>query len=130
MTPEQKRIAIAEACPRTIRRWQQVPNGPFSYEYKDGNGWHQCKDDDILLDLNAMHEAEKELSGHVRFNYSCKLERIVNQALGDSESAWCYSSATAAQRADAFLLTLGILNPEDKYVRSMHEAIGDLDKDI
>jgi len=56
MTPEQMRIALAQAFPTILRRWQQVPGGDFSEEYKDGNGWHQCLEDDLLRDANAALE--------------------------------------------------------------------------
>lgn len=128
MSPEAQRIAIAEAC-----GWEYVITEPhFNKLYQPGAnrpvgmccGKHVSKEDafrvcfnrhpeiawvvpDYLNDLNAMHEAEKVLGGHDRFNYSAELERVVFLALGDTKSAWCYSSATAAARAEAFLKTIG-----------------------
>lgn len=63
---------------------------------------------DYLNDLNAMHEAEKVLSDQQTFFYCNTLERIVNAAIKDSKSAWQYSMATAAQRAEAFLRILNL----------------------
>ena len=53
---------------------------------------------DYCADLNAMHEAEEILSPHQRDQMRLRL----NMALGDE-----YWRATARQRAEAFLRTLG-----------------------
>lgn len=57
-------------------------------------------------DLNAMHEAENTLKDEQKFPY---MEEIYN--LTDSpdalECGWYLTNATAAQRAEAFLRTIG-----------------------
>lgn len=48
------RKAICEAFPEVFHRWQQTPGeGPYSYKYRDGNGWHSCREDNPLRDANA-----------------------------------------------------------------------------
>ena len=122
MTPEEQRIAIAEAC-----GFVKVPcpnsslagNAPFhpqpktfwaeSYWGKDVVGVP-----DYLNDLNAMHEAEKILRGPTddeeseRSRYS---ENIILAVANGQEVVdvwyWEHITATAAQRAEAFLRTIG-----------------------
>ena len=109
MTPETQRIAIAEACgwKRSDLRpswchpdnWSMAKNG--SYEV-----WvSQDKLPNYLNDHNAMHEAEElfyskadTLEGAERMrDYSKLLCRIAKYPL----------RATASQRAEAFLRTIG-----------------------
>ncbi len=59
---------------------------------------HMSNIPDYLGDLNAMHEAEKALTGEQSWQY-------VQLLSGYSNEGWC---ATAAQRAEAFLRTLGL----------------------
>ena len=58
-------------------------------------------------DLNAMHEAEKWMTGNMRlldfWKYADTLKRITPANLGCDS----YIHATAAQRAEAFLRTIG-----------------------
>lgn len=111
MTPEQQRIAIAKACGWTdfdnlladkiggMRGWQ-------------GRKWHMSKksDDcwyplpDYLNDLNAMHEAEGVLTISQRNRYGA----ILHTGFNPEGMHQCYYalSATAAQRAEAFLRTI------------------------
>jgi len=110
MTPEAQRAAIAKACPGTFLcrdgRWR----------WRDSeNWWDDCRDNDPLSDLNAMHEAEKVLNVAQRVIYEEYLVRVVF-AITPFESQFnllpetllriCY--ATAAQRAEAFLRTLNL----------------------
>jgi hypothetical protein len=61
---------------------------------------------DYLNDLNAMHEAEKVLTEDQQEQYLnnlyevCNLHSMINDA-------WNLNCATAAQRAEAFLRTIG-----------------------
>ena len=92
MNPEQQRIAIAEAC-----GWK--PD-------KRGLGWlsphgYYSPEPDYLNDLNAMHDAEKLL---VRLQWVSYLRRL--QTLCDESVTWPIH-ATATQRAEAFLRTIG-----------------------
>ena len=56
---------------------------------------------DFCNDLNAMHEAEKTLTDANMFVMAHHIERLV------SAHGQHYFHATARQRAEAFLLTLG-----------------------
>ena len=59
-----------------------------------------------LNDLNAMHEAEKVLAENNREQYLNILYEVCNQhsMLND---AWNLNCATASERAEAFLRTIG-----------------------
>ena len=95
MTDDAKRIAIAEAC-RWTQVYQQKSDGWLWGESPD-DGWHILPD--YLNDLNAMHEAEKTLTDDEYKQY----RRILTE---DTE-AGREISATARQRAEAFLRTTG-----------------------
>jgi hypothetical protein len=93
MTPEKQRAAIAEACGIvTHDHW-----GPL---YKTPQGLVRvCPD--FTGDLNAMHEAENviiECGDEAMLNYDEELRSVTD--------GWKWS-ATAAQRARAFLRTIG-----------------------
>ena len=92
MSPEAQRIAIAEACGIVSKdKWGSL--------YKTPRGiLRDCPD--YPTDLNAMHEAEKVLTLPERRKYRKTL-------LGHCEPASIAIHATAAQRAEAFLLTIG-----------------------
>ena len=100
MTDEQINIAIAEACGWTDIHddptWGWLGRPPKS----SGSGWPilpycEC--------LNAMHEVEKMLGDPaIRREYVYLLGRIVN-ACGRFDAI----HATARQRAEAFLRTIG-----------------------
>ncbi len=61
-------------------------------------------------DLNAMHEAEKSLDDDLDLDYSENLESVTGTRWGANNSYDMskYRSATAAQRAEAFLKTLNL----------------------
>ncbi len=93
MTPDKQRAAIAEACGIvTHDQW-----GPL---YKTPQGLVRvCPD--YLNDLNAMHEAEKVLIWRTDLavlDYDEELRMVTD--------GWRWN-ATAAQRASAFLRTIG-----------------------
>jgi hypothetical protein len=97
MTNEQINIAIAEAC-----GWKWTGSGPN----KDAH-WRRNKNDktfkrthelpDYCNDLNAMHEAEKVLSYDQFDDYYIELAKRMVRPF----------HATAAQRAEAFIRTIG-----------------------
>ena len=93
MTDEQINRAIAEACPDKFR----MDEGWWYYQYAE-NCWMSCCHNSICQDLNAMHEAAKSICDPQYFAYVAELAR-----------AWanCRVHATARQRAEAFLRTLG-----------------------
>jgi len=96
MSPEAQRIAIAEACGWTIVS-RTPPLGVFS-----GLRNPPVPLPDYLNDLNAMHAAEKVLTDEQYRIYALRLGPLT------TERQRAYISATAAQRAEAFLRTLNI----------------------
>ena len=92
MNPEQQRVAIAEACGKWHSGW------PHEYMNQADRLRHIPN---YLNDLNAMHEAEKLL---VRLQWVSYLRRL--QTLCDESVTWPIH-ATAPQRAEAFLRTIG-----------------------
>jgi len=83
MNKEEQRIAIAEAC-----GWKTG--------YRDPEAWHPLPD--YLNDLNAMHDAENSLTTSQMTTMSQYLHRRLGMLWG---------FATASQRAEAFLRTMG-----------------------
>jgi uncharacterized protein YbaR (Trm112 family) len=106
MKPEHQRIAIAEACGWVMHSrssWEH----PEGYTHQNWGGLLACPD--YLNDLNAMHEAEKRLllGALEDFSLYCKwLERVVQEQEAIPFMCWIVK-ATAAQRAEAFLKTIG-----------------------
>jgi len=113
MTPKQQRIAIAKAC-----GWELKSNGlsPM-WSWQNESLTHRIKWvahkemasqgvlPDYLNDLNAMHEAEKMLTNEQWWLFVEFLTEIRGGGV-----ALCIS-ATAAQRAEAFLKTLNLWKP-------------------
>ena len=99
MKPEQQRIAIAEACGKWHSGW------PHEYMNQADRLRHIP---DYLNDLNAMHEAEKML-GACWPTYCEHLLEIVEPEPRSLEVChyWNLLHATATQRAEAFLRTIG-----------------------
>ncbi len=108
MTPEAQRIAIAEAC-----GWTQIESctccDGVSRGYQPTPGAHKKHLPDYLNDLNAMHDAEKVLTNEQDLEYSEALEQVVKGRFvtNNAEDMRRLRSATAAQRAEAFLRTIG-----------------------
>lgn len=111
MNPEQQRIAIAKACgwevdaERKTYGFQPLTDGCRIYTELP----------DFLHDLNAMHDAEKVLwdTGKA-MEFTNRLVGIVCLARGfrwdkgtEDDHLMCLSHATATQRAEAFLRTIG-----------------------
>jgi hypothetical protein len=97
MTDQQQRIAIAEAC-----GWSEISD----WKAAGINGLHPSGQwteviPNYTSDLNAMHEAEKVLTAEQRRSY---VNCIFNLPVSECESN---TFATAAQRAEAFLRTIG-----------------------
>jgi hypothetical protein len=121
MKTEAQRIAIAEAC-----GWKFVKDDAKKYDYVENPQGGQCNREyamknvgplcvpDYLNDLNAMHEAEKVLTLEQTKVYTLELFMILERS-GDLRSVtqsqnylFAYEwHATAAQRAEAFLRTIG-----------------------
>ena len=108
MTKEAQRIAIAEACGWINQgKAKGVPALNHRWFNPSINSWYG--DDnlpDYLYDLNAMHEAEKVLNFQQRSEYVSRLSSMVSHGFD-----FCH--ATATQRAEAFLRTLGLWIEED-----------------
>ena len=98
MTEDRQRIAIAEACGYVLKHCK----------YHKKTSWHTeggfCMAEhalpDYLNDLNAMHEAEMPLGEFESTVYYDTLIYIT----GSQRAA---TFATASQRAEAFLKTIG-----------------------
>jgi hypothetical protein len=103
MTPEKQRIAIAEAC-----GWTR--NGHLSW-FHPTHGQQTSKDwdspekalPDYLTDLNAIHEAEKLLTDIEFIRYFRFIEVMHPEWIKEKTLI----HATAADRAEAFLRTIG-----------------------
>lgn len=134
MKPEAQRIAIAEACGwkpdddgAGINTWDASWVGNKLYGLKPTFGPDgkvrsytvDCVVPHYLNDLNAMHEAEKVLSEYKLLSYGAELIRIC----GFDDAGWWWEGisateaarvacATASQRAEAFLRTLGLWREE------------------
>jgi hypothetical protein len=118
MTPEAQRIAIAEACgwknadhPDVMQfkqgwtmpeKWCMDPKGVLQFNHDRPN---------YLNDLNAMHEAEKVLTDEIendKFERYCKkLSELCCPIKCGGSGCGFTITATAAQRAEAFLRTIG-----------------------
>lgn len=112
MNSEKQRIAIAEAC-----GWTPTPDGLYTQDpaglkppYK-----HESHLPNYVSDLNAMHEAERVLTANQTVKFVKELYRLVcPQSLKKDFRYYAAGSlkrlmsATAAQRAEAFLKTLNL----------------------
>ena len=129
MTPEAQRIAIAEAC--GWKRWKSKSGKIYLRRVSESQGdyYRDCGDGvttdeitqsltgvpDYLNDLNAMHEAEKGLTNAQRRFYSEMLIAVhplnYDPAQPGNDDRYMrlfmIASMTAAQRAKAFLKTIG-----------------------
>ena len=119
MTPEAQQLAIAEAC-----EWTPCtpPNLTLTEKLIYGDKWWRNAKDktiscffnlpDYLSDLNAMYEAELfcprltvKLYDEV---FVPTLKKVCAESAAFAKCDSFYVSATAAQRAEAFLRTLNL----------------------
>lgn len=119
MNQEKQRIAIAEACGWTNIRivsdgtnpnihpssrpkhLRGTPPPPKTYAY-------QITPPDYLNDLNAMNEAEMTIDSYKRMDFRDYLvDMIQNDGFTEDDAHGECVHATAAQRAEAFLRTIG-----------------------
>lgn len=108
MKPEAQRIAIAEAC-----GWSDVKTEAVG---SPAHSWPLCGSKagvfsrlvpDYLTDLNAMHEAEgRALNGRQYDQWADTLCAIAIRN-GETSRDLALARATAQERAEAFLRTLG-----------------------
>lgn len=114
MTPEQQRIAIAEAC--GWRKMEAPKELGFGASAPDKCWYFTHQLPNYLNDLNAMHEAEMKLNNSKDAGtYMRHLIRIVRNLIVKEDSSvlngwttYALVHATAAQRAEAFLRTLNL----------------------
>ncbi len=111
MSPEAQRIAIARAC-----GWKENQSQGWGRPnvYDDDDPlvyWHTHQLPNYLNDLNAMHEAEKALpTDDLIRRYVDELFHIAGGGNGAIRfhGRWAMATATAAQKAEAFLKTLDL----------------------
>lgn len=107
MSPEAQRIAIAEACGWKCQErvpFDLRPNAVLCWYPQGKNEWETQELPDYLNDLNAMHEAEKILNEDQMIKY---LHSHLRQVCGGHSRV----RATASQRSEAFLKTIGKWQP-------------------
>ena len=113
MKLEEQSVAIAEACGWTLHEYGD--GGMFGWRApgnKFRKSWwrpyyNESELPDYVNDLNAMHQAERSLG--VRHEiFQRHLVKIVDRDSRISGFPTHYSSATAAQRAEAFLRTMDL----------------------
>jgi len=92
MSPEAQRIAIAKAC-----GWMEGNHRAYQNYYIHQKVHYVG---DPTQDLNAMHEAEKVLDSLQKDDYSDFIKSLAGEGFYPIH-------ATAAQRAKAFLRTIG-----------------------
>jgi len=120
MSPEEQRIAIAEACGlNQLGYMPSVITGKATLVHV-GEGMTPCMVPDYLNDLNAMHEAEKVLTKEQQGLYlSISYDIVLGQKpLFDAyissywevptEDAYTQMTLGAPQRAEALLRTLNL----------------------
>lgn len=123
MNPEKQRIAIAEACGWTAIEdidgfWRAVDASGYvttDLWISESNVWSAGMPD-YLNDLNAMRGASDTLNDDQQWQFVQHLNEIT-RIKHDSDSddwfihrtdwIWRMLNATAAQRAEAFLRTIG-----------------------
>jgi len=98
MTDQEINIAIAEACPTVAGVWS---DGELRWDSKL-RPVPTCFDP--VNDLNAMHEAEKVFRTRHTTDFIEMRNWLFEICGRNADFAW---HATAAQRAEAFLRTLG-----------------------
>ena len=109
MNKEQQRIAIAETCGYiNVRMWGQSCIASMGMN-AEGKYWGSLGIPDYLNDLAAMHEAEKVLL--IDDQQRVYVDTLVWLNNGGNSSIrfhgrWAAATATAAQRAEAFLKTI------------------------
>jgi hypothetical protein len=107
MNTEQQRIAIAEACGW---KWERLWTGELHGKPVGEQGPFR-EVPDYLHDLNAMHEAEKILDFEQSELFEDELCEVTFKDNDGLENPLPYRfsvcHATAAQRAESFLRTIG-----------------------
>lgn len=100
MTNDQINRAIAEAC-----GWTEISNCDCGFKISGMPPYwaaHKKHLPDYCNDLNAMHEAEKTLTDDQFKWYTHWVEKLMPET-----KYRCYLCATASQRAEAFVRSIG-----------------------
>jgi len=129
LNAEAQRIAIAEACPNLFRKTFQPQieleplegicsavdehghEVPTVWQWWDGQSWNNCLNNDLLNDLNAMHEAEKVLTTETQWLEYIRQLGLVKPVQSYFSHLHCAVHSPANQRAEAFLRTLNLRKP-------------------
>ena len=104
MTNQEINIAIAEKCGWTHLELGPWGGWPFGCPPKRVN-CDKFRIPNYCTDLNAMHSVEAGLVGHEMVKYQAVLSDITTK--NPHVSCWDLIHATARQRAEAFLRTVG-----------------------
>lgn len=116
LAPAEQRIKVAELCGWKLRNMftgnsvtiliaVRPVGATMSIPYTSREELSEDALPDYIGDLNAMHEAEELLHSedHCRIgDYTGNL----TQVMGAFNASWMWTFATAAQRAEAFVLTM------------------------
>lgn len=106
LTMKEQRIKVAELCGWKREPWDSMaPNlDRWTHpDYPSTNVSGTRALPDYLNDLNAMHEAEKLIPQELKQEWSSKLYWLLYT---NPPKLWRVSQATAAERAEAFVLTM------------------------
>ena len=113
MTPEQINIAIAESLgwKKNMGDWYR-PNANCQYITRSkSDGGYTIYPPNYCNDLNAMHEAEKSITDPRKMlDYFNHLSRYNDPDARSIQDSFNIITATAAQRAEAYLRTIGKWN--------------------
>jgi len=117
MTSKEQRIAIAEACGWKCNghadQLAATVGWEFAYQFviaPEGKLVTHNSIPDYLNDLNAMHDAEKVLTGQAASDYDMHLWIVIKRDWDEANNPLATIAswhATAAQRAEALLRTIG-----------------------
>lgn len=117
MKPEAQQIAMLKAC--GWKKGELDCDGYQIWIHPNGARQYKAYIPDYLNDLNAMHQAETILTPLQQAHYMTYLgygeefvygsgESSASMIQGDQDGYWRFFTATAAQRAEAFLKTLNL----------------------
>jgi hypothetical protein len=113
MTEQEQNIAIAEACGWTRRNDLDYVTGKDStFHQVWERGGRTCDQETMpnyTTDLNAMHEALMTLQEDDQVEFCLRLTEVVRRGkpVGTGLRQWDQNNATPAQRAEAFLKSIG-----------------------
>ena len=111
MKPEDQQIAIAKACGIVSENHPvtgDLNGNSYTIWKKNGAEVRLCEID-YLNSLDAMHRAFKSIHDDLRQKYWWELCKVVGTDSYEPQiEPWKVFDATAAQRAEAFLKTLGL----------------------